>query len=110
MASIKLSEVQTSVQTLYSHQSLEDHPGNMHAFLDIILICNALLIILCKSFISIGYLSEQLGLHSLFAKDPRYVEGSGQASLDKLPIAAKRTLNMHQNFSMILRFDIIVFI
>ena len=35
---------------------------------------------------------------------------SGQASLDKLPIAAKRTLNMRQNFLTILRLDISVFI
>ena len=74
------------------------------------------MIIVCKSFISIGCLSQRKGLHNLFAEDPNslksgvnssYVkEGPGQASLDKLPIAAKRTLNMHQNFSIILRFDI----
>ena len=36
----------------------------------------------------------------------RYVRRSGQASLEKLMIAAKCTLNMHKSFSIILRFDI----
>ena len=55
-------------------------------------------------------------MHSLFANNPILIKirllsaailkGSGRANLDKLPMAEKRTLNIHHNFSIMLRFDI----
>ena len=78
---------------------------------DVQCICDYLI----QNFISIGDLSQkkvctirllkiQYSLKSGIASS--YVTGSGQASLDKLLIAAKRTLNMHQNFLIMLQFDI----